>query len=205
MPRIVQVDDVGELLRSVGTYAATVMAGLAIHGLLLLPLLYLLLVRKNPIRFFLDMSAVIMTSFGTSSSSATIPVTIKSLEDLSGLDSRVVRFCIPVGATLNMNGTALYEAVAALFISQVRCWSLSPVQIVLVSITATAASVGAAGIPQAGLVTMVIVLQAVGLPVEDVALIFVVDWFLDRFRTVINVLGDCFVAAIVNHLSRSDL
>lgn len=128
-------------------------------------------------------------------------MTFQCLEDGLGLDPRIVRFCIPIGATINMDGTALYEAVAAIFIAQYRSVSLSFVQLLIITITATAASVGAAGIPQAGLVTMIIVLNAVGLHSEDAALIIVVDWMLDRLRTLINVLGDSFGCAIVNHLS----
>merc|ERR1712048_430159 len=114
-------------------------------------------------------------------------------------------FVLPIGATINMDGTALYEAVAAIFIAQVRNVELDAGNIVAISITATAASIGAAGIPQAGLVTMVMVLQTVGLPSEAVSLILTVDWLLDRFRTAINVLGDSIGAGIVFHLSEKDL
>ena len=135
------------------------------------------------------------------------------------------RFVLPIGATINMDGTALYEAVAAIFISQVRQMQMSIGQVIAVSITATAASIGAAGIPQAGLVTMVMVLDTVGLPAEDVTLILAVDWLLDRyrkfeffqvlqsfdinaicrFRTAINVLGDSIGAGLVYELSKNDL
>ena len=112
---------------------------------------------------------------------------------------------LPIGATINMDGTALYEAIAAIFIAQVREVPMSVGQIIAVSITATAASIGAAGIPQAGLVTMVMVLDTVGLPAEDVTIILAVDWLLDRCRTTINVLGDSIGAGIVNHLSKGEL
>merc|ERR1711994_1212606 len=112
---------------------------------------------------------------------------------------------LPIGATINMDGTALYEAVAAIFISQVRQMTMSIGQIIAISITATAASIGAAGIPQAGLVTMVMVLDTVGLPSEQVAVILSVDWLLDRFRTAINVLGDSIGSGIIDHLSRKEL
>ncbi len=104
-----------------------------------------------------------------------------------------------------MDGTALYEAVAAIFIAQVRGIALDAGKVVAISITATAASIGAAGIPQAGLVTMVMVLQTVGLPSTDVALIYALDWLLDRFRTAINVLGDALGAGVVYHLSKKEL
>ena len=142
---------------------------------------------------------------GTASSSATLPVTIGLLENRNKVDPRVCRFILPIGATINMDGTALYEAVAAIFIAQVNNLNLSLGQICAVSITATAASIGAAGILQAGLVTMVMVLETVGLPPDDITIILAVDWLLDRFRTAINVLGDSIGAGIVYHLSKEEL
>jgi Na+/H+-dicarboxylate symporter len=204
LPRIVEVDDVNSMLGSVGMYTATVLIGLLVHGFLILPLIFIILTRKNPLTHIMKMSPALLTALGTSSSSATLPVTINCLEKNMGYDSRIVRFLVPIGATVNMDGTALYEAVAAIFIAQSRGIPLSIIQVIIVSITSTAASVGAAGIPQAGLVTMVIVLNAVGLPAEDVYLIFVVDWFLDRFRTIINVLGDSFGAAVISTLSPTE-
>merc|ERR1712227_1170809 len=123
----------------------------------------------------------------------------------NGVDPKISRFVLPIGATINMDGTALYEAVAALFIAQMSGVNPSIGQTFAIAITATAASIGAAGIPQAGLVTMVMVLQTVGLPSEAVSLILTVDWLLDRFRTAINVMGDSIGAGIVAHLSRNDL
>ncbi|NWR76954.1 EAA3 protein, partial [Centropus unirufus] len=111
-------------------------------------------------------------------SSATLPVTFRCTEENNFIDKRITRFVLPVGATINMDGTALYEAVAAIFIAQLNDMKLNIGQIITICITATAASVGAAGVPQAGLITMVIVLSAVGLPAEDVTLIVAVDWFL---------------------------
>ncbi|XP_036289836.1 excitatory amino acid transporter 3 isoform X5 [Pipistrellus kuhlii] len=137
--------------------------------------------------------------------SATLPVTFRCAEENNQVDKRITRFVLPVGATINMDGTALYEAVAAVFIAQLNDMDLSIGQIVTISVTATAASIGAAGVPQAGLVTMVIVLSAVGLPTEDVTLIIAVDWFLDRFRTMVNVLGDAFGTGIVEKLSKKEL
>ncbi|GFQ64786.1 hypothetical protein TNCT_85191 [Trichonephila clavata] len=193
------------MVGQVGFYFVTVLVGILIHGFFVLPLLYLVMVRKNPYSFLIGMGQALATAFGTASSSATLPITINCLEENNGIDPRVSRFCLPIGATINMDGTALYEAVAAIFIAQVRGISLSIGSIIAISITATAASIGAAGIPQAGMVTMVMVLNVVGLPAEDVTLILVVDWILDRFRTTINVLGDAYGSAIVAHYSKNDL
>ncbi|XP_019410876.1 PREDICTED: excitatory amino acid transporter 3 [Crocodylus porosus] len=202
--KIIEVED-WEIFRKLGLYMATVLSGLAIHSVVILPLIYLITVRKNPFRFAIGMAQALLTALMISSSSATLPVTFRCAEDKNHVDKRITRFVLPVGATINMDGTALYEAVAAVFIAQLNDLELDVGQIVTISVTATAASIGAAGVPQAGLVTMVIVLSAVGLPAEDVTLIIAVDWLLDRFRTMVNVLGDAFGAGIVEKLSKREL
>ncbi|XP_068947193.1 excitatory amino acid transporter 2 [Petaurus breviceps papuanus] len=141
----------------------------------------------------------------TASSAGTLPVTFRCLEENLGIDKRVTRFVLPVGATINMDGTALYEAVAAIFIAQMNGVVLDGGQIVTVSLTATLASVGAASIPSAGLVTMLLILTAVGLPTQDISLLVAVDWLLDRMRTSVNVVGDSFGAGIIYHLSKAEL
>nr|XP_027227854.1 excitatory amino acid transporter-like [Penaeus vannamei] len=138
-------------------------------------------------------------------SSATLPITFRCLEENNKVDKRVTRFVLPVGATINMDGTALYEAVGSIFIAQMYGIHLGPGELITVSLTSTLASIGAASIPSAGLVTMLLVLTALGLPTENVSLIFAVDWILDRVRTSINVLGDAFGAAIVEHLCKEEL
>ncbi|XP_040397520.1 excitatory amino acid transporter 3 [Cygnus olor] len=175
--KIIEVED-WEIFRKLGLYMATVLSGLAIHSTVILPLIYLIIVRKNPFRFAMGMAQALLTALMISSSSATLPVTFRCAEEKNFIDKRITRFVLPVGATINMDGTALYEAVAAVFIAQLNDLELDIGQIVTISVTATAASIGAAGVPQAGLVTMVIVLSAVGLPAEDVTLIIAVDWLL---------------------------
>uniref|UniRef100_A0A8C7ED78 Amino acid transporter n=1 Tax=Nothoprocta perdicaria TaxID=30464 RepID=A0A8C7ED78_NOTPE len=202
--KIIEVDD-WEIFRKLGLYMATVLSGLAIHSTVILPLIYLIIVRKNPFRFAMGMAQALLTALMVSSSSATLPVTFRCAEEKNFVDKRITRFVLPVGATINMDGTALYEAVAAIFIAQLNDLELDIGQIITISVTATAASIGAAGVPQAGLVTMVIVLSAVGLPAEDVTLIIAVDWLLDRFRTMVNVLGDAFGAGVVEKLSKKEL
>ncbi|ELU03325.1 hypothetical protein CAPTEDRAFT_6024 [Capitella teleta] len=202
---IIEMEDpVGEL-ESLGLYIATVMTGLAIHGIIILPLMYFVIVRKNPYTYLYRTLQALLTALGTASSSATLPVTYRCLEENNHVDPRVTRFVLPVGATINMDGTALYEAVAAIFIAQMRGIHLNAANIVAASITSTLASVGAASVPQAGIVTMVIVLTALGLPADDVTKILAVDWMLDRFRTMVNVEGDSIGAGIVEHLARHEL
>ncbi|CAM5114917.1 unnamed protein product [Eretmochelys imbricata] len=202
--KIIEVED-WEIFRKLGLYMATVLSGLAIHSVVVLPLIYLITVRKNPFRFAIGMAQALLTALMVSSSSATLPVTFRCAEEKNHVDKRITRFVLPVGATINMDGTALYEAVAAVFIAQLNDLDLDVGKIITISVTATAASIGAAGVPQAGVVTMVVVLSAVGLPAEDVTLIIAVDWLLDRFRTMINVLGDAFGAGIVEKLSKREL
>ncbi|KAM8985009.1 excitatory amino acid transporter 3 isoform 1-T1 [Ara ararauna] len=202
--KIIEVQD-WEIFRKLGLYMATVLSGLAIHSIIILPLIYFIIVRKNPFRFAMGMAQALLTALMISSSSATLPVTFRCAEEKNFIDKRITRFVLPVGATINMDGTALYEAVAAIFIAQLNDLQLNTGQIVTISVAATAASIGAAGVPQAGLVTMVIVLTAVGLPAEDVTLIIAVDWLLDRFRTMVNVLGDAFGTGIVEKLSKKEL
>ncbi|XP_077573694.1 solute carrier family 1 member 8a isoform X5 [Stigmatopora nigra] len=202
--KILDMQDPSTLGRKLGWYGVTVLAGLFVHGLILLPLFYFLLTRKNPFTFIRGLLQALVIALATSSSSATLPITMKCLLENCHVDRQIARFVLPVGATINMDGTALYEAVAAIFIAQVNDYELDFGQLVTISITATAASIGAAGIPQAGLVTMVIVLTSVGLPPDDITLIVAIDWILDRFRTMINVLGDALAAGIIAHLCRKD-
>jgi Na+/H+-dicarboxylate symporter len=183
-------------LAQISWYFATVIIGLGIHALVILPLIFWVVRRENPYRYMMQMSQALLTAFSTASSSATLPVTMECTE-AAGISKRSTEFVIPLGATINMDGTALYEAAAAIFIAQAIGFDLGFADQVLIAVTATLAAIGAAGIPEAGLVTMLIVLNAVGLPVEYVGLILTVDWLLDRFRTAVNTFGDSVGAAVV--------
>jgi len=186
-------------IAAVGWYVATVLSGLAVHFLVLLTIL-VLVAGRGPV-YLVTMLRALLTAFGTASSSATLPVTMECARE-NKVDDRAIRFVLPLGSTVNMDGTALYEAVAAIFIAQAYGIDLSVGQQALVFVTATLAAIGAAGIPEAGLATMIIVLNAVGLPLEGIALLLAVDWFLDRFRTTINVWGDAVGAAVIDRFMR---
>ncbi|XP_076001009.1 solute carrier family 1 member 7a [Genypterus blacodes] len=202
--KILEMDDPSSMGKKLGFYAITVVMGLVLHGLFILPAMYFFITKKSPIVYIRGILQALLISLATSSSSATLPITFKCLLENNHIDRRIIRFVLPVGATINMDGTALYEAVAAIFIAQVNNYELDFGQIITISITATAASIGAAGIPQAGLVTMVIVLTSVGLPTDDISLIIAVDWALDRFRTMVNVMGDALATGIMAHICRKD-
>ncbi len=190
----------GAMLRQQGWYVGTVVGGLAFHALVTLSLLYWFFTRRNPFTFLSHMSQAILTAFSTASSTATLPVTMECAVDRAGISRRSTEFVLPLGATINMDGTALYEAAAAIFIAQVVGHDLGLPNQLVIAVTATLAAIGAAGIPEAGLVTMLIVLNAVGLPVEYLGLIVGVDWLLDRFRTAVNCYGDSVGAALIDQV-----
>uniref|UniRef100_A0A183ACS7 Amino acid transporter n=1 Tax=Echinostoma caproni TaxID=27848 RepID=A0A183ACS7_9TREM len=203
--KMLEIDNLKDTATSLGLYMTTVVCGLAIHSLGTLALLYFVITRKNPYKFYKGIFQAWITALGTASSAATLPITFRCLENNLGIDKRVTRFVLPIGATINMDGTALYEAVASIFIAQINAKDLSVVEVFIVSLTATLAAIGAASVPSAGLVTMMLVLTSVGLPTKDISLILAVDWLLDRIRTSINVLGDAVGAGIVDHLCRKEL
>jgi Na+/H+-dicarboxylate symporter len=197
-----------QLLGPLGLYMAVVIGGLAVHMFLILPALQFLLGGGNPFRFMWSMREPLATAFATASSSATLPVTIRTCETVGGCSQRATRFCAPLGATLNMDGTALYEAVAVVFLFQLYGVQLSVGELAVVVATATLAAVGAAGIPSAGLVTMVIVITAVNsslgsekLPVGAMGIVIGVDRLLDMCRTTVNVWGDMGAARIMTRIA----
>lgn len=201
----------GVFSEAIGTYMFTVLLGLGIHGLVILPLACWAFARCNPFRFMHHMRRAMLTALGTDSSSATLPVTIECATEEAGISKRSAGFVLPLGSTINMDGTALYEAVAVIFLMQAYMPGVEITwgTLALVAITATLAAIGAAGIPSAGLVTMVIVIDAVNgtldaipgvpmLPVASIGLIVGVDRILDMFRTCVNVWGDAVGAKIVD-------
>ena len=189
-------------------YVVTVLAGLAIHAIVILPIVLLIFGRANPVTYAWNMREALMTAYATDSSSATLPVTMECAETKGGCSRRAARFVLPLGATINMDGTALYEAVAVVFLFQCFGIPLGPSELIIVAITATLAAIGAAGIPSAGLVTMVIVVEAVNnslggtpLSLSAVGIILGIDRLLDMFRTVVNVWGDAVGAKIISRIA----
>lgn len=180
-------------------YMFTVILVLVLHALVVYPLLLWLFTRLSPWPFLRKMRSVQLFAFSTASSTATIPVTLRNAEHRLGVNNRVASFVIPLGATINMDGTAIMQGVATVFIAQAFGLELSLLDYTLVVMTAMLASIGTAGVPGVGLITLAMVLQQVGLPLEGIALIIGVDRILDMIRTAVNVTGDSVVAVTVAH------
>jgi len=185
------------LLGSLGKFVAVVVGTTLLHGVVILPLVLYLVTGKTPLWFWRGANEALATAFATSSSSATLPVTLRCVEKNLQVRPEIAGFVIPLGATINMDGTALYEAAAALFIANLAGVELNMVQQLVVFFTAMIAAMGAPGIPSAGMVTMVMVLQSVGLPAEAIAILLPIDRLLDTLRTTVNVEGDMVGSQVV--------
>ena len=189
--------DLPSFLESLGSYMFSVVLGLGIHGLVTLPLILWLTTRRNPLTYIRALSPSLLTAFSTASSSATYPVTLDCVTDRAGVSKENASFVLPLGATINMDGTAIMQGVATVFIAQFYQVGLDVSDYLMVILTATMASIGTAGVPGVGLIMLTMVLTQVGLPVEGIMLIIGVDRILDMLRTAVNVTGDAMVATVV--------
>ena len=187
----------GNIAGSLGIYMLTVFIALIVHAGIVLPLSVKIFGKASPYKHFRNMATPLLTAFSTSSSNAALPLSMEAVEHKDGVSAKVTSFTLPLGATINMNGTALYECVAVIFIAQAYGINLTAGQQAIVVLTALLAAIGSAGIPMAGLVMMTIVLTAVHLPLEGVGLILAVDRILDMSRTTVNVWGDTCAAVII--------
>ena len=197
--KLVATQDVS-MLGTLAQFVAVVAGTLLFHGLVVLPLILFLFTGKTPFWFWKGARQALITAFATSSSSATLPITMRCATTQLNVKPEIAGFVIPLGATMNMDGTALYEAAAALFIANLVGVDLSFTQQMIVFLTAMLASIGAPGIPSAGMVTMVLVLQSVGLPAEAIAILLPVDRMLDTLRTTVNVEGDITASLVVQKI-----
>ncbi len=190
--------DIANYFAELGKFALIVLAGLVIHFTIILPLLLYLIGGIHPVKHIQNMSKALLTAFSTASSNATLPVTIECVEHEAGVTKKISQFTLPIGATINMDGTALYELAVAMFVAQaIGEFELTFTKQLILVITALLASIGTAGVPMASVVAMTIVFAAVGLPVEAIAIIFPVDRILDMFRTTVNVWSDSCAAVII--------
>ena len=178
-------------------YFLTVAGTLVLHGAIVYPAFLVLLGRINPVTFFTKMREPMLVAFSTSSSGATLPVTLRTVEHKIGVSNDVAAFAVPLGATINMDGTAIMQGVATVFIAQFYGFDLAVGDYLTVILTATLASIGTAAVPGVGLIMLTMVLTQVGLPVEGIMLIIGVDRLLDMMRTAVNVAGDGMVATTV--------
>jgi len=190
------------VLKPLAIYMITVALGLLIHATIVLPILLRTFGKYSPLKLIKDVFSAITTAFSTASSAATLPITMECLQENTGVSKKITSFVLPLGATINMDGTALYEAVAAMFIAQAYGVDLSFGQQIIIVLTATLASIGAAAIPSAGLITLIIVLNAVNLPIEGIGMIWAVDRILDMLRTAVNVWGDTCGTVVVAKLEQ---
>jgi Na+/H+-dicarboxylate symporter len=186
-----------DAVRPLGVFALTVVAALLAHALLVMPLLVWLLARVNPWRLYRAMSPALLTAFSTASSSGTLPVTLDCMERNAGISNRISSFVLPLGATVNMNGTALYECMAVMFLAQAYGVELGFATQFVIVLSALVTSIGVAGVPSASMVAIGMILTAVGIPVEAMGVLFVFDRVLDMLRTSVNVLGDGATALVV--------
>ena len=197
------------VLGDLSFYFFIVVSALLLHGFLTYSLLLILFVKINPLKFYNKIKSLMLFAFSTSSSNATIPVTLRTVIDDIGVNRKIASFTVPLGATINMDGTAIMQGVATVFIANAYSIDLLFVDYLMVILTATLASIGTAGVPGVGLIMLAMVLNQVGLPVEGIALIIGVDRLLDMLRTVVNVTGDSTVSTIVanseNQLERTNL
>ncbi|HSG88392.1 MAG TPA: dicarboxylate/amino acid:cation symporter [Pseudomonadales bacterium] len=182
---------------ALAVYFFTVAGVLVLHATVVYPLLLVLLARVSPLTYYRKMREPMMLAFSTSSSGATLPVTLETVEKRIGVRNEIASFTVPLGATINMDGTAIMQGVATVFIAQYYNYDLAMADYLLVILTATMASIGTAGVPGVGLIMLTMVLQQVGLPVEGIMLIIGVDRLLDMMRTVVNISGDGTVATVV--------
>ncbi|XP_018368307.1 PREDICTED: excitatory amino acid transporter 3-like [Trachymyrmex cornetzi] len=202
--RMLEIDDFSDIISHLGFYILTVFVGLILQGFVILPFLHWIITRRSPYKIISKLGPSFAAAIGTSSSTATVPYTIQCLADL-GINPKVTNFIIPIGAAINMDGIALYETIGAIFIIQLRGLQFSLLKIIIISVTCTISCVGAAGIPSGGYMMLIMVLNSIGVPIEDVSLIIAVDWFIDRFRTTINIIGDALGASIISRFCKKHL
>ncbi|XP_067676385.1 excitatory amino acid transporter 3-like [Haliotis asinina] len=202
--KILSVSDLSGMVHHIGMFIATCMTGLFVHTVVVLPLIYLILTRKNPFRVTLGIVQALLTILGTNSSAATLPVTMDCCEKNLKIDRTITRFVLPIGATVNMDGAAIFLVVTPVYIAQISGVHLSVLDVMALGVAATLTSIGTAAVPNAVIASIRIYLANMGLPTNEIDIIFAMDWFLGRMRTITNVNGDCMGASILQHFFHQD-
>ncbi|KAH8266474.1 hypothetical protein KR044_002297, partial [Drosophila immigrans] len=203
--KILSVDNLSLVMAQLIWFIITVAIGVVIYQFIVMQAIYFVFVRRNPFKFYKGLIEPMLTAFATASTAAALPITFRCMNEKLRMDARITRFVLPIGCNINMDGTALFIAVASIFIAQMSGMVLGFGELLTVLLTSTAASMSSASVPSAALVLLLVVLSAIDAPVQDVTLLFAVDWFVDRIRTTNNMLGDCYAAAVVEELSRKEL
>ncbi|XP_071113120.1 excitatory amino acid transporter-like [Haliotis cracherodii] len=199
MSKILAVEDLLTTGRQLGIYSVTNLVGYAVHSAIVLPLIYLALTRRNPYRITRGILQALVTAVGTNSSAATLPVNVRCCEDNLKIDRTICRFVLPIGVTINMDGTAIFQVVTVVFIAQLNAIPLNVIDIFIICLYTTLTSVGLAGIPGGGFVTLFVIMFTVGLPPDDVYFVLPIVWLLGRVITMVNISGDCVAAALLAH------
>lgn len=203
--KILVVSDISHVMTQLAWFIFTVLFGVLLYQWVIIQLIYFMFLKKNPFKFYIALIQPMLTAFATASTAAALPLTFRCMNEKLKVDTRITRFVLPIGANINMDGTALFISVASIFIAQMSSMELNFGQILTVILTSTAASMSSASIPSAALVLLLVVLTAIDAPMHNVTLLFAVDWLVDRIRTTNNFLGDCYCCVIVEHLSKEEL
>ncbi|VVC37699.1 Hypothetical protein CINCED_3A000333 [Cinara cedri] len=202
--KIITLADLTSTLIQLSMFIGTTVGGFLFYQLIVLQLIYFVILKKSPWPYYLSLGPALATAFATASKSASLPITFKVLDEKLKMNPKITKFVLPIG-TINMDGSALYLSIALLFLAQINNLQLGIGDIFTIGLACTAASMSSAAIPSAAIVLVVMLCSVINLPTEDVSLLFAVDWLVDRFRTMNNLIGDCYTVAIVQHLSKEEL
>lgn len=203
--KILSVEDIALMITQLSWFVTTMIIGVFIYQLFIMQFIYFVIVRKNPFKLYWSLIEATLTAFATASTAAALPITFTIMEKRVRIDPRILRFVLPIGCNINMDGTALFIAVASIFIAQMHQIPIDFGKMLTVCFTSTAASFSSASVPSAAVVLLMVVLSAIDAPTDNVTLLFAIDWLVDRFRTTNNMLGDCYAAAVVEKLSIQEL
>ncbi|XP_025420081.1 excitatory amino acid transporter 2 isoform X2 [Sipha flava] len=202
--KIITIVDLTTTLVQLSLFIMTTIGGFLFYQLVIVQFIYFIIIKESPWSYYLSLGPALATAFATASKSASIPITFKVLDEKLKMNPKITNFVLPIG-TINMDGSALYLSVALLFLAQINNLQLGIGEIITIGLACTAASMSSAAIPSAAIVLVIMLCSVINIPTEDVSLLFAVDWLVDRFRTMNNLIGDCYTVAIVQHLSKDEL